>query len=100
MQSILQRDERCFLCGLPANGDPLDWHHCFGGANRKKSEQYGLKVLLHHSRCHIFGMHAVHQDIRSRQYVQQAAQRAAMEAYDWTTDDFIRLFGKNYILEV
>lgn len=98
MQSIIQTDlDRCFLCGLPANGDPLDWHHCFGGSRRKKSEQYGLKVLLHHNQCHIFGMGAVHQDIRSRQYIQQAAQRAAMDEYGWTIEDFIRMFGKNYL---
>ncbi len=98
MQSIIQTDlDRCFLCGLPANGDPLDWHHCFGGANRKKSEKYGLKVLLHHNRCHIFGRHAVHQDHASMLYVQRIAQSAAMDAYKWTTDDFIQIFGKNYI---
>lgn len=98
MQSILQTElERCFLCGLPANGDPLDWHHCFGGSRRRLSEQYGLKVLLHHSRCHIFGGSAVHQNRFTARYIHRVAQKAAMDAYKWTTDDFIRIFGKNYL---
>lgn len=40
-------DERvCWLCGRNGNGDPLECHHIFGGAMRKKSEKYGLKVYL------------------------------------------------------
>ena len=39
-------DKRCFLCGRNDTGDPLERHHIFGGANRKKSEKYGLVVYL------------------------------------------------------
>ena len=46
-------DERvCWLCGRNGNGDPLECHHIFGGAMRKKSEKYGLKVYLCGDRCH------------------------------------------------
>ena len=31
-------EKECFLCGRNGNGDPLDRHHIFNGANRKKSE--------------------------------------------------------------
>ena len=33
---------RCWLCG---RWGWLEEHHIFGGANRKKSEKYGLKRL-------------------------------------------------------
>ena len=45
-------DKRCFLCGRNDTGDPLERHHIFGGANRKKSEKYGLVVYLCGNRCH------------------------------------------------
>ena len=60
-KSILHDGESCYLCGRNGCGDPLDWHHIFDGANKKFSEQYGLKVRLCHHRCHIFGKDAVHQ---------------------------------------
>ena len=99
MESIVQMfTDRCFLCGGPAEyNDPLDCHHCFGGANRKKSEKYGLKVYLHHSRCHIFGRKAVHQNREKDLFVKQAAQKAAMQQYGWTEDEFRQIFGKNYL---
>ncbi len=98
MRSILQEDEDvCFLCGLPAGGDPLDWHHVFGGALRKKSERYGLKVKLHHNRCHIFGPGAAHQSGETAEFLHKAGQKAAMREYGWTVEDFRREFYKNYL---
>jgi len=37
--SILHDGESCYLCGRNGSGDPLDWHHVFGGANKKLSEK-------------------------------------------------------------
>ena len=52
MESIIQKDKtKCFICGMNSNLEPLDCHHCFGNAYRNKSEKYGLKVYLHHSRA-------------------------------------------------
>lgn len=97
MESILQKDRgRCFLCHQNENGDHLDKHHVFFGPNRKKSEQYGLTVYLHHSRCHIFERSAVHADAEKCHQLQAYAQEKAMERYGWTTEDFIRIFGRNY----
>ena len=45
-------DKRCFLCGRNDPSDPLERHHILGGANRKKSEKYGLVVYLCGNRCH------------------------------------------------
>lgn len=38
----------CWLCGRNGTAEPLDKHHIFGGAYRKKSEKYGLTVYLCH----------------------------------------------------
>ena len=90
---------KCFLCGGNGNGDPLDRHHIFGGSRRKKSERYGLVVDLCHNRCHIFGEYAAHKNADTMLELHQYGQRKAMEENNWTTEDFIREFGKNYIEE-
>ena len=90
---------KCFLCGGNGNGDPLDRHHIFGGSRRKKSERYGLVVDLCHNRCHIFGEYAAHKNADTMLALHQYGQRKAMEENNWTTEDFIREFGKNYIEE-
>jgi len=98
MKSIIQQDkERCYLCGRYACGDALDKHHVFGAANRKNSEQYGLTVYLHHNSCHIFGRLAVHRNYAMNLDIKERAQKAAMEYYGWTVEDFRKIFGKNYI---
>lgn len=87
----------CWLCGRNGNGDPLDKHHIFGGGNRKKSEQYGLYVLLCHSRCHENGPEAVHRNPATARRLHEYGQRRAMEEQGWTAEDFRLEFGRNYI---
>ena len=77
--------------------EPLDCHHVFGGANRKNSEKYGLKVYLHHSKCHIFGENSVHQNAKISNKLKAISQRKAMEYYGWDVDTFRSIFGKNYL---
>ena len=96
-ESILQTDkEHCFLCGMNRNLEPLDKHHVFSGSFRKKSEQYGLTVYLHHSKCHIFGENSVHKNNAVRFRLCRLAQEKAMEHYNWTEDEFRSIFGKSY----
>lgn len=99
MKSIIQPNkDRCFLCGRPAQlFDPLDEHHIFFGGKRKLSEKYGLKVYLHHSSCHIFGENSVHKNSGICKEIQSEAQEIAMQHYGWSVEDFIRIFGKNYL---
>ena len=98
MKSIMQSDKtHCFLCGMNANLEPLDLHHIFNKSDKKKSEQYGLMVYLHHSKCHIFGKNAVHQNAKVNNALKAKAQQAAMLYYGWTVDDFRNIFGKNYL---
>lgn len=87
----------CWLCGRNGSSDPLDRHHIFGAANRKKSEKYGLVVYLCHNDCHIFGAEAAHQNADTAQRLREYGQRKAMEEQGWTKEDFIREFGRNYI---
>lgn len=94
--SIVQQDDYgCFICDF--NYDKLDRHEIFFGAYRQKSKHLGLWVLLCHNDCHIFGKKAVHNNRENRLVLKRVGQRAAMEHYNWTTADFIREFGKNYL---
>lgn len=98
-QSIMQLDRsRCYLCGGKAEwADPLDEHHVFNADLKKKSEKYGLLVYLHHFKCHIFGKEAVHQNAENNRRLKAEAQRIAMEFYDLSLDDWMKLFYKNYL---
>lgn len=87
----------CWLCGANGGFDPLDKHHIFTGSRRKKSEKYGLVVYLCHYHCHIFGPDAVHRNADTMRELQQYGQKRVMEEQGWTTEDFIREFGKNYL---
>ena len=98
MKTILQKDTtRCFICKQNACGDPLDKHHVFGGALRKKSERYGLTVYVHHDKCHIFGKYAVHVNADVNRQVQAFAQKKAMKVFGWNEGDFRNEFFKNYM---
>lgn len=97
MKSIMQNDDKvCYLCGRNGNGDPLEEHHCFGGANRKLSEKDGLKVYLCGSRCHRNGFMAVHQNKKTADALKKKAQ-AAWESRYGTREEFRQRYGRNYL---
>lgn len=97
MNSILQSDtSHCYICGMSAGLEPLDKHHIFGGACRQKSEEYGLFVYLHHCKCHIFGSKSVHQNSAYDRKLKSIAQKAAMDKYGLSVNDFIKIFGHNF----
>lgn len=54
-------------------------------------------VWLCHSECHIYGRNAVHHNAAAMRYVRQYGQRKAMEEQGWTTEEFVQMFGKNYL---
>ncbi len=96
-KSIMQQDDRyCYLCGANGTCDNLHWHHVFGGANRKLSEKYGLKVRLCGQKCHENGPDAVHKNIKINRAIQAAGQEA-FEAVHGTREDFMKIFGRNYL---
>ncbi|MBR5094114.1 MAG: hypothetical protein IK095_03380 [Oscillospiraceae bacterium] len=90
-------ERACWLCGRNGSADPLDRHHIFGGPYRKSSERYGLVVYLCHSSCHIFGPQAVHSCPETMRSLRAWGQRKAMREQGWNLDQFIRIFGKNYL---
>lgn len=93
--SIMQEDTSyCYACGKRAG--KLDRHEPFGGAYRDKSKALGLWIRLCNQPCHE-GSTGAHGDASVNAEYRRAAQRAAMETYGWTVDDFIQQFGKNYL---
>ena len=96
----MYNERRCWLCGQNNFADPLEKHHIFGAANRKKCDKLGLTVYLCGSECHRNGKFAAHVNPDTRLRLRQYGQRKAMEENGWTVQDFIREFGKNYLDEV
>ena len=95
----MDNERTCWRCGANGAFDPLDRHHIFRGKNRRLSEKYGLVVYLCHAECHLYGEYAVHNNTDTRHALEAWGQRKAMEENNWTTEDFIRVFGRNYIME-
>jgi hypothetical protein len=96
-KSILQDDyTTCFLCGANGSVDPLEEHHVFGAANRKHSERYGLKVKLCGDRCHRNGKRSVHRNADVADKLKEIGQKAWIITYG-SPDDFMDIFGRNYI---
>lgn len=95
MDSILQSKRECYVT-KDTNG--LHVHHVFyGTANRKLSEKYGLKVWLRYD-WHNGSNYGVHNgNTILDEKLKKAAQEKAMEVYGWTKEDFIHIFGKNYL---
>lgn len=88
----------CWLCGANSKSDPLEEHHVLSGISmRRISDDYGLTVYLCGYNCHRLGKYAVHQNKETRSYLQRWSQQKAMEYYGWSTEDWIRNIGKNYL---
>ena len=83
----------CFMCN---KYNQLERHHIFGGAYRKKSEKYGLVVYLCHD-CHNEPPDGVHFNAEKMQQIHEIGQIKAIVDNGWSTEDFIREFGKNYL---
>lgn len=89
--SILTKDSKhCYLCG---SCRLIEIHHIFGGANRKKSTQYGLIVPLCHF-CHNEPPNGVHFNKERRETLQDIAQREFEKKYP--NLDFMKIFHRNY----
>lgn len=101
-KSIMEGDMkgRCYLCGAYA---PTEKHHIFGGANRTRSERFGLFVHLCHY-CHNEPPNGVHFNAGNNNRLKKRGQRAFEERFmyeyrcgqDMARDAFIKEFGRNY----
>ena len=83
----------CFLCGRYG---PVEKHHIFGGALRKKSGKYGLTVDLCHW-CHNEPPEGVHHNAEAMLNLHQYGERLWMEKTGGSREDFRREFTKNYL---
>lgn len=91
MKSILQSNKRCWVCG---SYNTVEHHVFFGSANRKKSEEYGLKVYLcgtHHNASD----KGVHFNPTLDKTLKQFAQKKFEEKY--SHEKFMEVFHKNYL---
>ena len=83
----------CYRCG--AYGQTHE-HHIFDGPNRKNSERYGLKVYLCIP-CHVTARDAVHNDIKEMRKLQIDGQKEFEKKK--SREEFMKIFGRNYIME-
>lgn len=96
--SILQHDmTRCYICHQ--RDEPLDLHHIFFGALRKKSNYYGCVVKLCHHRCHIDGENAVHRNREVDLWLKRRCQKVLMAKEGWSMAEWRQEFYKNYLEE-
>lgn len=93
MKSIIQKEKECYICGTNVW---LEEHHVFGGANRKISEKYGLKIWLCH-RHHNEVPDGIHFDKWLRNRVKEDTQKLFMKYYKKTKEEFREIFGKSYL---
>lgn len=92
MDSIMQKEKRCFFCWTTRN---LEMHHIFfGTANRKISEANGFKVWLC-NHCHTGGRCSVHQCSEVDRLLKQKCQ--LVYEYNHSHDEFMTLIGRNYL---
>lgn len=91
-KSIVQKLKQCAVCHTTLD---LHEHHIFEGANRVHSERYGLTVWLC-ARHHNMSSEGVHNCTALDRKLKAIAQRRAMKHYGWSTEDFIKIFGRSY----
>lgn len=92
MRSIIQTDtDKCFLC---RNAFGTDWHHIFGGPNRKLSEKDGLKIRVCRA-CH----EEIHEGRSSKRLMDSLHElgQVQYEAHGHTREEFMARYGRNYL---
>lgn len=92
LDSIIQREKRCFVTGSEVN---LDSHHVFKGSRRKHSEKHGLKIWLRHD-VHM-KMHDHSKPYETLENDLKAIAQQAFEDNGGTREEFMRIFGCSYL---
>ena len=91
LKSIISNEKRCYECGRFTN---LQIHHCLHGtANRKLADEDGLTVYLCY-KCHkVLHEKSKEMDLK----YMRLAERAFLDFYNKTIEEFIERYGKNYL---
>lgn len=91
------------FCIMPENPhyaterfDGAHRHEVFYGSYRQTSIKYGLVVFLT-PEMHDMSNKGVHFNTEFNLYLRRIGQKAAMKHYGWTKEQFIKIFGKNYL---
>ena len=91
--SIIQKEKRCLVCGMPFN---IHIHEVYFGKNRQKSIEDGCCVYLcgnHHNQSNE-GVHFNHElDMK----LKREMEIAWLEYYNKTIDDFIERYSRSYL---
>lgn len=97
-----QEDGQCYLCnlqGIYIYHPYTEEHHIFEGtANRRKSEEHGMKVNLcpaHHRGNAQGNRQAVHHNSQMADMLHEAGQRKFEETH--TREEFRREFGQSWL---
>ncbi len=86
--------EACWYCRKEL---AIERHHDFGGRNRKNSEKYGLVHMLG-PKCHRTGpQNATDHPIGPIAMACKKDGQRNFEAEHGSREDFMRIFGKNYL---
>lgn len=92
--SILTDDlEHCIICGKA----PVNKHEIFFGSNRHNSIKYGLVIPLCVAEHHVGNAIGIHADKELDLKWKQNGQLAYMKHYNKNIEEFISVFGKNYL---
>jgi hypothetical protein len=81
---------RCLLCGRVDR--PLQRHEVFHGPNRQKAKALGCWLTIC-DECHA----VLHAKPTLERQLKQSVQKACMQAYGWSVDDFRAAFGKSWV---
>lgn len=88
MESIIQSERRCYLCGSVRD---LQLHHCQHGPNRSRADEDGLTVHL----CV-----TCHTNLHSRGWGDKELKQISQRAWEdkcGSREDFIKRYGKSYL---
>ena len=95
VKSIITNSDNCFIHSVYYSVDVpgTEYHHCVHGLGRRKlADEDGLIVPL----CHV-----CHRLLHDKGYhdkdLQKWAQKAWMEHYGKSANDFIQRYGKSYL---
>ena len=94
MNSILQTEHRCWVCGTDKN---LMLHHCiYGSGKRALADKEGLTIWLC-PRHHNMSNEGVHFDKALDLRVKQFAQTEWLAQHDNNLDGWFKLFHRSWL---